>query len=169
MEIATLKLLALTAGLVVASIASAWKTDDIPPEKQLDFWIGNWTVEDTTPGAKKSLGTNKIERLYDGKVIHENFKMGTFEGQSWSVYNPQAKLWQQTWVDNGGGYIAMRSTLADGDLAIQTLTRETAPLVASRMVFSNVKPNAFTWRWEATKDGGKTWTLNWRLQYTRAK
>ena len=169
MEIATIKLLVLATGLGAASLATAFRTDDIPLEKQLDFWIGKWSVEDTTPGAKKALGTNNIERLYGGKVIHENFKMGTFEGQSWSVYNPQAKLWQQTWVDNGGGYIPMRSTMVDGDLAIQTLSREAAPLVASRMVFSDVKPNSFTWRWEATKDGGKTWTLNWRLQYTRSK
>jgi hypothetical protein len=169
MELATFRLLTAIAGLALASLGSASRVHEIPPEKQLDFWVGHWNVEDTTPGAKKAKGVNNIERLYGGKVIHENFKMGSFEGQSWSVFNPQQKVWLQTWVDNSGGYIAMKSTTADGDLAIQTLPREATPLAASRMVFSDVKPGSFTWRWEATKDGGKTWTLNWRLQYTRSK
>jgi hypothetical protein len=42
-------------------------------------------------------------------------------------------------------------------------------MTASRMVFSNVKPDSFTWSWEATKNGGKSWSLSWRLQYTRKK
>jgi hypothetical protein len=139
------------------------------PEKQLDFWVGEWTVTDTTPKAKNPVGKNVIQKLYGGKVIHESFKMGTFEGQSWSAYNPKLKNWQQTWVDNSGGYIAMTSKVVGGKLAIQTLTRTNAPLTANRMIFSDVKPDSFNWRWEATKDGGKTWTLSWQLRYTRVK
>jgi hypothetical protein len=35
------------------------------------------------------------------------------------------------------------------------------------MVFTDVKRDSFNWRWEATTDGGKTWTLAWRLAYKR--
>jgi len=138
-------------------------------ENGLDFWVGEWSVTDTTPKAKSSTGTNVIQKLYGGKVIHESFKMGTFEGQSWSAYNPKLKVWQQTWVDNSGGYIAMTGQVMKGNMVIQTLKRATAPLVANRMVFTDVKPDSFNWRWEATKDGGKTWQLSWQLHYARAK
>ena len=161
--------LATLVGVLQADHASQPVTTDTAPENQLDFWVGSWEVKDTTPAGKTQTGSNKIERMYDGKVIHESFKMGAFEGQSWSVYSPQQKRWNQTWVDNNGGYIAMASEMADGDLAIRTLTRPKAPLVGNRMVFSDVKPNSFMWRWEQTSDGGKTWKLSWQLQYDRAK
>ncbi len=158
-------ILLLLATLTCASIAGPRQVAD----KQLDFWIGEWVITDSTPNAKNPPGTNSIRRLYGGKVIHENFKMGTFEGQSWSVFNPRTKQWQQTWVDNSGGYIVMNSTTVDGNLAIQTLTRKAAPDSSNRMVFKNVKSDSFTWIWEATADGGKSWTLAWRLEYKRAK
>lgn len=151
------------------SLCFARQTQASLPEKQLDFWVGEWTVTDSTPNAKNPTGENSIRRLYGGKVIHESFKMGTFEGQSWSVYNPKLKRWQQTWVDNNGAYIAMNSGVANGNLAIQTIRNAATPNSASRMVFTNVKPDSFTWRWEATKDGGKTWKLSWRLEYKRKK
>ncbi|MBC8064906.1 MAG: hypothetical protein H7Y17_08760 [Chlorobia bacterium] len=143
--------------------------ESIAPEKHLDFWVGEWKVVDTTPNAKNPPGTNSIKKIYGGKVVHENFKMGAFEGQSWSVFNPRLKVWQQTWVDNSGGYLDMTSLKAGNNLAIQTIKKEKAPMSANRMVFSGVKPNSFTWRWEATTDGGKTWKLSWQLQYTRNK
>ena len=36
-----------------------------------------------------------------------------------------------------------------------------------RMVFYNISKDKFDWNWESSKDNGKTWTLNWKLNYTR--
>lgn len=156
--------------LPLAGFTSVFAKQNPPVvSKDLDFWVGDWTVTDTTPKAKNPVGTNSISRIYGGKVVHENFKMGTFEGQSWSVYNPKTKQWNQTWVDNSGGYIAMHSLKVKGNLAIQTLPSKAKPNAFNRMVFSNVKADSFTWVWEATQDGGKTWQLSWRLQYKRTK
>lgn len=154
--------------LIVTALSLAGHASPAP-NKDLDFWVGEWTVTDTTPNAKNPIGTNSIKRIYGGKVIQETFKMGTFEGQSWSVFNPQTKIWNQTWVDNSGGYIAMHSLKVNGNLAIQTLPNKAKPNSLNRMVFTNVKPDSFTWIWEATQDGGKTWKLSWRLQYKRTK
>ncbi len=44
-----------------------------------------------------------IKSILGGCVIHENFDGNpslAFHRKSFSVYNPQLKLWQQTWVDN---------------------------------------------------------------------
>lgn len=165
----SLKIAITTALLITVGFSVLNAGQNAPlPSKDLDFWLGDWTVTDTTPASKNPPGTNSIRKLYGGKVIHENFKMGKFEGQSWSVYNPQTKVWNQTWVDNNGGYIAMHSLRVNGNLAIQTHPRKAAPNALNRMVFTNVKPDSFTWIWESTTDGGKTWKLSWRLQYERA-
>ena len=31
-----------------------------------------------------------------------------------------------------------------------------------------ITPDSFDWRYEATSDGGETWTVSWTLKYTRA-
>ena len=38
-----------------------------------------------------------------------------------------------------------------------------------RMVFYNIAPNNFDWRWESTTDNGATWKTNWLIHYKRKK
>ena len=39
--------------------------------------------------------------------------------------------------------------------------------VIQRMVFKNISGNEFDWSWEASKDGGKTWEVQWPIHYKR--
>lgn len=141
--------------------------------KDMDFWIGNWKCAgdsyDAAGKASKTEATNKIAKILDGKVVEENFKMGTFVGRSYSTYDPTAKLWRQTWVDNQGSYIALTGKFADGKMILQTIPNPLQPKVFSRMVFENIKKESFDWNWQSSTDEGKTWKLNWHLHYTRAK
>jgi hypothetical protein len=41
--------------------------------------------------------------------------------------------------------------------------------VEKRMVFFDIEPDAFGWRWERSKDAGATWDLLWRIDYRRAE
>jgi hypothetical protein len=68
------------------------------PESQFDFWLGEW---DCTWG-EDGKGTNHVLRILDDKVIQENFSAPDLKGMSVSVYDPERKLWCQTWVDNNG-------------------------------------------------------------------
>lgn len=91
-----------------------------------------------------------------------------FIGKSWSVYNPNKKEWQRTWVDNGGGYIALTGGMV-GDSMVLT-TQETSTSTGkseSRMVFYKITPQSFVWNWESSSDGGKTWQLEWKIGYRR--
>lgn len=142
-----------------------------PEASQFDFWVGDWiaTWGDTLHG------TNRIEKMFGNCTIHENFsdpRIG-FLGQSWSVYNTNYKQWQQTWVDNQGGYIALTGGMV-GDSMILTTAERTVPVkmsptgkLISRMVYYNIKPNSFDWSWEASTDGGRTWKTNWLIHYKR--
>jgi len=37
------------------------------------------------------------------------------------------------------------------------------------MVFKNITPNEFDWSWGASKDGGKTWQVQWPIHYKRKR
>jgi len=106
----------------------------------------------------------------DGCTVHEHFsdQEGNFKGESWSVYNPQKELWQQTWVDNEGGYIVLTGGIKSNEMILTTDEQRTSTGTSmARMVFFNIQQNSFDWRWEKSTDGGKTWTLNWLIHYKR--
>ncbi|MEO8764370.1 MAG: hypothetical protein ABI416_08785, partial [Ginsengibacter sp.] len=70
-----------------------------------------------------------------------------------------------------GGYIALTGKLDNNEM---TLTTDPQPYtggkeIISRMVFFNITPQKFDWRWEATTDNGATWKTNWLIHYTRKK
>jgi hypothetical protein len=142
-----------------------------PGPTQLDFWVGKWKCEGAShaPDGKvqPTKGTNEITKDMDGHVVHEHFSMGSFKGESWSVYAPKAKKWRQTWVDNSGAYIALVGEFSAGRMVLETTGPNQPAAVRKRMVFSDIKKDSFDWNWEATQDNGKTWNLEWHLHYTR--
>src|SRR5260221_13049382 len=71
------------------------------PETQFDFWLGEWDVIWGADGK----GSNHVLRIMDDKIIQENFTAPDLKGMSVSTYDPERKLWCQTWVDNTGNYL----------------------------------------------------------------
>ncbi len=151
--------------------SNSQKPCSFPEASQFDFWVGDWNLT-----RSDSLhGTNRIEKLYGNCIVHENFTdpLLNYLGQSWSVYNPNYKEWQQTWIDNQGGYIALTGGKVNDSMILKTAER-TVPLKVSpsgkminRMVFYNIASNSFDWSWEASSDGGVTWKANWKIHYAR--
>ena len=167
----------LLAGLLAACyFASA--QNPAPPctakeASQFDFWIGEWDL--TWNDSLK--GSNRIEKMFGNCTVHENFsdpKTG-YLGQSWSVYNANYKVWQQTWVDNGGSYIHLTGGMSGDSMILKTAERNVPTSVSptgrivNRMVFHNIKKDSFDWSWEASTDGGQTWKPSWQIRYQRKK
>lgn len=141
-----------------------------PQFRQLDFWIGIWDVQWAgSPDQPAGHGVNTITREYDNCVIQEHFDGGPstngLVGHSVSIYDARLERWRQTWVDNQGGYFALVGG-PDGDSFVleNTRLRDSAP--HRRMVFEDIAPRSFTWRWQASTDG-HTWTDSWVIYYSR--
>ena len=134
---------------------------------QFDFWVGDWVLY----SADTVTGSNSIYKIMDGCTVQENFsnpKTG-YQGKSWSVYNPQRKKWDQTWVDNQGGYIPLSGSFENGKMTLVTPPFKNAKGVEmmSRMVYYNITKNSFDWSWEASSDGGANWKPSWQIHYVR--
>lgn len=138
-----------------------------------DFWVGKWDASWQNPQGVTEKGTNFIEKILDGRVIQEHFVILSgqnkgFKGTSISVYNPVTKSYHQAWADNSGGYFDFIAEV-DGEKKIFTTQprKRGDDTIIQRMVFYDIKHESFTWDWELTKDHGKTWSLQWRIHYTR--
>ena len=141
-------------------------------QKQLDFWVGEWDL--TWPGEKAGEtghGTNNIRRVLDGCVVQETFSGGDsmhLRGASVSIFDSTIGKWKQTWVDNEGGYLDFVGELKDGQMILQReAVRNDGTKVLQRMVFKNIGPNELDWSWEASRDAGKTWQVQWPIHYKR--
>jgi hypothetical protein len=143
----------------------------LPEQRQLDFWVGEWDL--TWPAEKDGQtdhGTNSIRRVLDGCVVEENFSAGSsghLLGKSVSIFDTPSGKWKQTWVDNEGGYLDFTGGWKDGEMTLGREFIKDGKVVQQRMVFRNITPNELDWSWESSKDGGKTWQVNWPIHYKR--
>ena len=167
MRIALAALFVLTAGPTIAA-APPLAGCASPESKQIDFWLGDWDAKwNASPGNPAGEGTNSITRTYDGCVTEEHFDGGALKGHSVTLYFAPTQEWRQTWVDNQGSYIdLMGGPDGKGDFVLTTLPKPSGR--ASRMIFTDIKPDSFLWRWQASADG-KTWVDSWVIRYMRKK
>ena len=164
------KILLTTAFIYSLSLCTFGQVLD---SASFDFWVGQWNAEWSLQNGETGKGTNFITKELDGKVIEENFSIlegpnAGFKGKSLSVYNPLNKIWHQAWTDNQGGYYDFHGAI-EGDRNIFTtnVLEQGDKRIIQRMVFYDIEADSFTWDWEGTQDGGETWNLLWRINYTR--
>lgn len=171
-------MLAAVAALACASCASteAGAQQSMPPcsaaeFRQMDFWVGVWDARwEASASMPAGQGVNTIRRAYDNCVIQEDFDggpaTGGLIGHSVSTYHAPLQRWRQTWVDNQGGYFALVGG-PEGEDFVLVSSRVTDNAPVQRMVFTDITPDSFTWRWQRTPDSGLTWADQWVIRYTR--
>jgi len=146
--------------------AAPAKPCSAPQADQFDFWLGDWDLS----WGDGETGHNSIRRILGGCVIQERFEGSAqqpFHGTSVSVYDPQADLWRQTWVDDQGGYLDFTGGMQDGRMVLSRAATIKGKAVRQRMVFYNIAADSLDWDWEVSRDGGETWDLRWRIHYRR--
>jgi hypothetical protein len=170
------RLLLLAIQIALCSAAIAQRPGSPPSElKQFNFWIGSWNTKGEMrigPNQdewQKTSATNTIKWSFDGMVVEEQFRTPSFSGMSVSAFDPAAKVWRQTWVDNQGSYIALVGGWSKDRMILTTVANPKKPRIFKRMVFRDIKKDSFDWDWEASSDAGKTWKLMWHVRYDRAK
>ncbi len=142
-----------------------------PEHRTLDFWVGDWVAHDDKGQA---IGTNRITRdEYGDCVITEHFRMadGSLTGHSVSIYRPALKQWRQTWVDSQNGFFDLSGGPVSGGDHVFALEnkRVTETRAHQRMIWQDVKPDSFTWRWQQRTKADEPWADSWVIFYKRKK
>lgn len=142
-----------------------------PEYRDMDFWVGDWEATYVQNGvAAKS--RNRVTKVLDGCAILEEFTGApgiALDGRSYSVYDRVTGQWKQTWVDNSGGYLDFVGSVVDGNRVFAREFQRQGKTIRQRMVFRDVKPDAFKWLWQRSDDGGQAWTTGWEIDYRRVK
>jgi|SRR5688572_6611089 len=168
-------LLLLLASLSVPAPGSAQSTPKPPScaaaeHRQFDYWVGEWDVSDQNG---KRLGENRITRIHDGCALLEEWRgNGGVTGSSLNIYDRERGKWHQTWVDGSGGLLLLDGGIVAGAMTLQGESVETGPPVKRSLQRIRWQPQSdgrVRQLWEASTDGGKTWTVAFDGWYSRRK
>ena len=161
----TLNQLAVVCLGAVATLPAIAAPCDALPHRAFDFWLGEWQVR--TPDGKLA-GVNRIEREYDGCVLHERYTTGRgYGGESLNIYDASRKVWHQTWVDTSGTLLVLEGGIRDGKMVLEgRTTGADAQATRHRITWTPNADGSVRQFWEST-DAKGAWTVTFDGMYTR--
>lgn len=162
----------LAAALLTLSVSAAVAQEPEPPcaapeYRQFDFWIGEWQV--TTPDGKTA-GTNRIEKVFGGCALQENWEGASgSRGSSYNIWAARRGVWHQTWVDNSGTLLLLDGSMKDDKMVL----RGTAPgpdgtsEVLHEISWQLRDDGTVLQHWRASGDDGKSWRSVFEGTYSK--
>lgn len=139
-----------------------------PEHRQFDFWVGEWEVVGATG---QVLGHSRITSILGGCALREVWTSATGRtvGTSHNAYDPKSRTWRQAWVDNGPSHLTLVGGVIGKDMVLEQ-RRSTASGSTSdvqRITWTPLPDGRVRQHWQASKDGGVTWTTAFDGTYRR--
>lgn len=125
----------------------------LPEDRQFDFWIGEWTFQQTVPVT--SSGINSITRDATGCLIIERFNNGA--GHSVSLFSRLDSQWHQTYVDSQNNRVVLIGTFDGSRMVLHQAPR-------ARWLWERVNATLIRYWGEQSADG-VTWTVGFDSTY----
>jgi len=181
----------LASTLLLGAACSGWTDEPVPlpefpaagapleipdaPERQFDFWLGEWNVRNLTLAdgsfEESGLAQARIQPVVDGGAVLEQWT-GTargnhLAGSSLRAWDPESDRWV-IWLNwhggSPGGFFPMYGE-RDGARIEQFPPADRTQL---RYSFSQIHEDGCQWDESHSKDGGKSWVTTWVMQFTRS-
>ncbi len=161
---------------VMAPPERAYSPFSDDPHRQFDFWIGEWDVilrmqQEDLSFQDTIRSRASIYSILDGKAILELWDSGPIKGYSLRYYDPSKEKWV-LWLDWPSANRANKSVLEGefrhgrGDFHTSFTNAEGTEL-HGRYSFNDITPFSLRWDDLWSKDGGKSWAHNWRMEWSR--
>lgn len=141
---------------------------DNPSNRQLDYWLGNWSV-----GAPGSSGDARstVSLSLDKCLVIENWDGGRgHRGQNFFGYSADDKSWYGLFADNEGRvHVFTSGKVASGSAEFQGASHgPNGETVLNRVKVVRVSAEKVAQTWEKSNDNGTTWNVVFRGEYSRA-
>jgi len=152
-------------------------------ERQFDFWIGEWQVnnlfhEQDNSWQDEGKGLLKVWPVLDGKAIIE-FWDGTVrdnkitKGFSIRYFDKEKEKWIVclNWPQaNNGGFFLMQGGFRLNRCEIFNQYSDPGNnLIINRYTFSDITDSTYRWNDGRSLDSGRTWQSNWIMENHRIK
>jgi hypothetical protein len=157
-------------------------TNEKDGARDFDFWMGRWKVHNTR--LKERLNgctewetfeaTAHATPLLSGLGNEDDFRTDWrpgFVGMTVRLFNPLSKRWAIYWASSASGAFEPPVFGAfEGDVGIfeGDDVHEGRP-IRVRFVWTRKGSDAASWQQAFSTDAGKTWEVNWRMEFSRMR
>jgi hypothetical protein len=134
--------------------------------RQLDYWIGNWTVNPGSPGSANS----KVSLSLDQCLLVESWDNGKGHlGENMFAYSPDDKGWYGMFADNQGHvHVFINGNVASDRAEFSGPSRgASGEVVLNRVRVVRLATDKVEQTWEKSTDKGASWTMVFRGEYSR--
>lgn len=152
-------------------------------QHDFDFEIGYWKthisrLEHPLSESRNWVeydGTSVVRPIWNGRAnlveLEVDGPSGHIEGLSLRLYNPQSRQWSLNYANSKIGSLSQPAFGEFRNGRGEFLDQESfnGKMILVRGVFSEITPNSCRFEQSFSKDGGKTWEVNWIATDTRIK
>lgn len=164
--------------LATLLLAAAQATPSAPPppppcategHNQFDFWVGEWDVFPN--GASQLIAHSKIEKLYNGCAIRENWMpLVGAGGGSLNAFDPASNRWHQTWIGSQPGRVEFDCGMAGNKMVLTGFWKGVngpGQDALIRMSYTPQLDGSVRQHGEQSTDQGLTWSTNFDFIYKK--
>jgi hypothetical protein len=137
-----------------------------PESRQLDFWLGDWTV--SYPGMPAT-SSSKVHLWLDKCLVVESWVGGKgHTGENMFAYSSDDKSWHGMFADNEGRVHIFEGKVAQGSAEFTGSSRgPNGEAVLNRVKVVRLSDRSVKQTWEKSRDNGATWSMEFQGDYTR--
>jgi hypothetical protein len=137
-----------------------------PESRQLDFWLGDWTV--SYPGMSATSRSN-VHLSLDNCLVVESWVGGKgHTGENMFAYSADDKSWHGMFADNEGRVHVFEGKVAQGAAEFTGPSHgPNGAAVLNRIKIVRLSEDKVQQTWEKSKDNGATWSMEFQGDYAR--
>ena len=133
--------------------------------RQLDYWLGDWSVD-------SGRGRSTVHLSLDKCLLIESWASNTsgHSGENVIALSSEEKTWFGLFVDNRGRVHSMSGAVAPGAAEFRGPGRDDndSPIL-KRVRIIQVNPDTVDQIWEKSANKGAQWTTEFKMEYIRKK
>lgn len=141
-----------------------------------DFLNGHWAIRHQRKRAERDWdffeGEASCFGILGGIASIEELRIPArnFGGMGLRLLDVKQQLWSDFWVNAASGVLAAPGTTGsfEGGAGIfESDDEDDGRPIKVRGVWDRITPNACRWQQGLSRDGGKTWEVNWSMDWVR--
>jgi len=128
----------------------------LPAARRFDFYLGSW----------ERRNGDKLERSVDVRSAFEGNGMivsaldeagDRTMDTSIFLFDADDDIWRQVWISREGMTVTLEGGYRNGSMVLDQVSQDGKPRTGARAVYTGVTERGFTYQWQSSVDGGRTW------------
>jgi hypothetical protein len=150
-------------------------------QTDFDFLMGSWKVHNRklrerlkgSTAWDEFDGTVVARPAWGGKANVDEYEAdspaGHIEGLTVRLFNPKSRQWSIYWASSTNGTldVPMVGEFKDGRGEFYDQEQFEGRSIYVRFIWSDITPASCRWEQAFSADGGKSWEVNWIMEFTR--